>query len=488
MGVDDNNKTLKTMALGTSQILQKDDYILMVNEISKILQTNNYNLMTNEICQILQRNNYNYNFITPEFYEMLKINNFNFMANNIYQIIQNSNCGVINFIFHTGIPLNTFRGFKIAFDVANIMYAKMTTAHNIMVANSINVLDDFDRDHLVSESMKAVLGFFALIFKAGITPVCVFDGKLHPYKEEEIRKRGNVKKAKSDKIEKATIDYLNVLPLDRTPEMDAALRHELRNHIKITKEDYKTMQTMLESIGICCINAPFDGEQVCSRLNREGIVQAVYSTDTDNYAHGASIMISEIYYSGHETVCNIVRMDELLYCFQTYCGNPNYGLTQFIDLCIMHGCDYNSRTQVPTKSGTSYKSCGPKGAIDCIIAFGNFENFTQNYWPCFEPLNINKCREMFYYQPTKIVESDTDLDWVKFRNNLNNTLDFYKLDGYLRHYFTSVSVDPFKIKKDQTQKVEQQYKVINSTNLNILSSEITFEHNRQIATSLANSF
>lgn len=454
MGIDEINKTLKTIALSTSQLLQKPDYILMVSEITKILQTNNYNLMTNEICQILQKNNYNCNFITSEFYEMLRLNNFDFMAKKIYQTIQDHNCSVIKLIFHEGIPLNTFRGWKVAFDIANVMYAKMTTAHNTMVANSSSILDDFDRNHLLSETMKGSLGFFALIYKAGITPVVVFDGKLHPYKEEEIKRRGAIKQAKTDKIEKATINYLNVLPLDRTPEMEEALRHELRNHIKILKSDYVTMQQMLESIGICCINAPYDGEQICSRLNREGIVQAVYSTDTDNYAHGVSVMISEIRWSGHETVCDIFRMDELLYCFQNYCGNPNYGLHQFIDLCIMHGCDYNSRCLVPKKKhdpNDPYKSCGAGGALDCIVAFGNFEYFPQNYWPCFGPLNINKCREMFYYQPTGINTEDTDLDWVKFKQNINNTLNFYKLDGYLRQYYINLVPDPFKIKKSEIQ-------------------------------------
>lgn len=391
------------------------------------------------------------------------------ISNDICKKLQQQGYGINELIFHKGIPLNTFRGWKIAFDVANIMYAKMTTSHNTMVANAISVLDDFNREHLISETMKGVLGFFALIFKAGITPVCVFDGKIHPYKEAEIKKRGANKKVKSDKIEKATFDYLNVSPLDRTPEMEASLRHELRNYIKIDKSDYKTMQNMLESIGIYCINAPYDGEQICSRLNREGIVQGVFSTDTDNYAHGVSVMISEIYWSGHETVCDIFRMDELLYCFKHYCGKEDYGLYQFIDLCIMHGCDYGSRCNVPKKNidyNNPYKSCGAKGALECIVNFGNFENFPQNYWPCFGPLNIQQCREMFYYSPTGIDETDTDLDWVKLKSNLINVLNFYKLDGYLRQYFTSISIDPFKIKKYDNVSIQiENIKIINPVSL-----------------------
>lgn len=368
------------------------------------------------------------------------------IRDNVYVELTRRGINYNNLIFHESVPLNTFRGWKIAFDTSNIMYAKMTTAHNNMIEGAKSILDEFDRNQLIAETMKGILGFFALIFKAGITPVCVFDGPIHPYKEEEIKRRGNLKKNKTEKIEKLMFNYINTMPLDRTQEMEQELRHELRNNIRIMKSDYELMKQTLENIGICCIDAPHDGEQICSRLNREGIVNAVYSTDTDNYAHGASVLISEIKWDGRETVCNIVRVDELLLCFKTYCGNQNFGLEEFIDLCIMHGCDYNSRTVIPTKSGTSYKNCGGKSALDCIVKFGRFENFTQDYWPCFGALNIMKCREIFYYQPTGVIKSNTDLDWNKFKSNLVNILNYYKVDGYLRNYFLSVVVDPFHIK------------------------------------------
>jgi 5'-3' exonuclease len=401
-----------------------------------------------------------------------------YIADEVCKVYRINGYSVNELIFHNKIPLNTYRGWKVAFDVSNIMYAKMTTAHNIMVANAANILDDFDRNQLLLETIKGILGFFAIIFKAGITPVCVFDGVTHPYKEEENKRRGKVKENKSETIKKKTFDYLNTLPLDRTPEMEEELRKELRNFIRIKKSDYKLLQDILESIGIACINAPNDGEQICSRLNREGIVQAVYSTDTDNYAHGVSVLITDICWNGVETVCKIFRIDELIHCFQFYCVKKEYGLEEFIDLCIMHGCDYNSRTKVPKKNYdpvNPYKACGAKGALECIKEFGKFENFPQNYYPCFEPLNILKCREIFYYSPTGIIKEDTDLDWIKFKTNIVNVLNTYKLDGYLRIYFTSLVVDPFQVKQ-----------VIKNNNVNITPENYSLSENK--ANSLKDSF
>jgi 5'-3' exonuclease len=355
------------------------------------------------------------------------------------------------FVFHKNYPLDNLRGYKIAFDAANILYAKMTTAHNTMVEHLVTMAE-YDREILVKQSMKGVLGFFALIFKAGITPVVVFDGKLHPYKEAEIKKRSDIKKAKQDKVDFATQIYMNKNPLDISQEDENAYRKELRNNIKILKTDYALMRSMLEEIGIFCVEAEYDGEQLCSRLCREGIVNGVFSTDTDNYAHGCPFVITDIYHGGqNQTVCDYVSMSEMITALSQY---MNRVVTQeeFIDLCILHGCDYNERTVLPVKKFNpyepKYKACGGVGALDFITAYQRFECAPQHYWPCFDILNVHRCREIFYYQETQIKRDniDTNLDWNKFVTNRDRVFQTYGFDGYLYRYFTSAFRDSFKIK------------------------------------------
>lgn len=375
---------------------------------------------------------------------------------------QQQGYGISEYVFHTNCPLDSFRGYKIAFDSANILYAKMTTAHNELVRNSVSVIQDYDRDLLVKMSMKGVLGFFALIFKAGITPVVVFDGKLHPYKEEEIKKRSTIKKAKQAKVDIATQEYLSLNPLEVTQEQEEKFRKELRNNIRILKSDYTIMRDMLEQLGIFCVEAEYDGEQLCSRLNREGIVQGVFSTDTDNYAHGCSLLITEIYHGGqNQTVCDYFRFDEFTMAISQYMGR-NVTINEIIDLCIMHGCDYNERTVVPKDKFNpikpEYKSCGGFGSLDCITKFGMFENFPQHYWPCFTPLNIQRCREIFYYQETIVKRDniDTNLDWVMFISNRQMIFNYFGFDGYLLRYFLSAHMESFKIKLNNNLQIQEK--------------------------------
>lgn len=356
------------------------------------------------------------------------------------------------YIFHTACPLENFRGKKVAFDAPNIMYAKMSTAHNNIISNSISVIDDYDRNNLIRDTMKGILGFFALVFKAGITPVVVFDGKYHPYKEQEAKRRGDVKKAKQAKVDLATQVYISKNPLEITQAEEELFRKELKGNIKILKTDYYTMQTMLEDLGIFCIVAEYDGEQLCSRLCKEGLVTAVYSTDTDNYAHGCNLLINNIRSGGNGiTVCDYVSLHEMIIGISHYTTRQ---ITQeeLIDLCILHGCDYNERTVMPVKNfninDPSYKACGGKGALDFFVQYPRFEYAPQYYWPVFGILNIHRCREIFFYEETSIKTNNvnTDFDWDKFIANRERVFQTYDFDGYLFRYFMSPHKESFLIK------------------------------------------
>lgn len=367
-------------------------------------------------------------------------------------LARQNNYNINEYVFHKGMPLDNLRGLKVAFDSANIMYAKMNTAHNDIIARSVSALDEYDRNILVDATMKGVLGFFALIFKSGITPVVVFDGKLHPYKEEEIKKRSEVRKAKQNKIDIATQQYLNKNPLEISQEDEDLLRKELRNNIRIMKSDYALMRSMLEELGIFCVEADYDGEQLCSRLCVEGIVDAVYSTDTDNYAHGCKILITDIYHGAQGIIyCDYVALSEMITGLSQYTGRQ-FTQEELIDLCIMHGCDYNERCVVPIKNFNhntpKYKGCGPKGALQFITEYSRFEYAPPHFLPCFNDLNIHRCREIFYYQETDIKKNgiDTNLDWDKFITNREEVFRRYRFDGYLNKHFMSAFQQSFKIK------------------------------------------
>lgn len=353
-------------------------------------------------------------------------------------------------IFKTGIPLTFFAGKKVAFDISMVMNAKMITAHKEFTDENKDITEEYDRSLMVDRAIKAVLGFFGTVLKSDITPICVFEGKTHPYKQAEVDRRCADKKFKIDDLNQATNEFLEMSPLDRTQEMEAELRKKQKKCIRIRSDDYVKLKTALTGLGISCLDAKFDGEKLCASLSREGLVSAVYGNDTDNYPLGTSILITKIYWNGKENVCDIVNLAEILFCLENYCGRP-FGLDELIDLCIIHGCDFNQRMLIPKKKFKSgenpYKSCGPSTGLDMIKQYGKFENFPPNVFPFLAPLKIAECRYMYSYEPSEQTEETVALDWGEYCKNSSNIISKYNLDGYTRVYFNSVNSRNLCIKK-----------------------------------------
>lgn len=364
----------------------------------------------------------------------------------VLESLNKSGTYIQEFGFRT-VPLSHFKGQKIAFDASVCLNAKLSTAHNELVDNLVDVLEMYDRKLLEEKFMKDILSFVGTFMVEGITPVFVFDGQTHQYKQDEVNKRTKEKREKTEYMERIIENYRNLHPLDRTQEMNAEVKKLIKNNFKIRREDKLLMKNVLTEIGICCIDAPYDAEKICASLSREGIVSAVFSTDTDCYPLGTSILISKISWNGSMNVCNIAVLPEILICLKCYFGYE-VTLDIFIDLCIIHSCDFNNRMVIPKKKHdpqNPYKSCGPKPSLELIKQYGRFENFPPNLWPFLEPLKIGICRYMFSYEESGTDANRTNLNWTKFITNINIVLSRYKVENYVSRSFQTVDVNFLKI-------------------------------------------
>lgn len=368
------------------------------------------------------------------------------ITKDVISVLNTSGNNVTEYVYHT-IPLSNFRGQKIAFDASMCLNAKIITAHNDLLASCTDMSKLYDRRLLQQRFIKDIIAFFGTFMKEGITPVIVFDGQVHPYKLAEIEKRKSVKQEKEKHIDEVKERYSLMHPLDRTQEIEEEMRKTLKNYIKITKEDRLLMKTTLQELGFTCIDAPYDGEKTCAALCREGLVAAVFGNDTDNYPLGTPYLITKIGWNGINNTCDIVVLNELLFVLSCYLG---YQCTQeiLIDICIIHGCDFNERMVLPKKKHdpiNPYKSCGAKTGLDLIKQYRQFENFPQVLYCFLEPLNIGICRYMFSYEPSGI--TDVNMDWKLFQLNFRRILSTYMCERYIEIYFTSVDVNCMHIKE-----------------------------------------
>lgn len=382
---------------------------------------------------------------------------------------------VTSIAFFEGIPLTNFSKTKIAFDASIVMYAKMLSSHNELIGNSRNILHPYERKDLLDRTMKKILAFFGSVMKDGITPVVVFDGKIHPYKSAELAKRGSKKSEKKDKIECLTTSFSTCNPLDRTQEMEDEIRKSLKNFIKIGREDYILMKDLLRDLGICCLDAPFEGEKLCASLSLEGIVSAVYSTDTDCYPLGVNVMISDISYdfSMGINVCKVVYLDRIIFLLECYFGyKPTH--SQLVDLCIIHGCDFNERMVIPKKKTdhiNPYKSCGPQTGLDLIKDHVSFENFPPLLYNFMNVLNIGICRYMFQYEPSGIASDQTNLDWNIFTKNYQGIISLYNLESYSKLHFGQIDINNMILKNVKISDISNSQTLVKNEKTSVQNTQ-----------------
>ena len=213
------------------------------------------------------------------------------------------------------------------------------------------------------EITSHIQGFFtrcARLLENGIKPVFVFDGKPPTLKGGELARRREVKeKAEQDLAEaeerKETAEV-------GTEEHQAAIddiNKAQKRSIKVTKEHNEDIKKLLRLMGIPMVEAPCEAEAQCAELCKGEKVWATGTEDMDALAFGTPILLRKLTVDAKKKEPVIeIHLEKVL--------GPdgfNMSMDQFIDLCILCGCDYCD--PIP--------KIGPKTALKLIKEHGNLE-------------------------------------------------------------------------------------------------------------------
>ena len=280
----------------------------------------------------------------------------------------------------------------------------------------------------------------------------------------------------------------------RRPDDYTTLRKRMKSDAPVNPAaDFPIIRSYIENtLGATCITAPDEAEKFCAFLAYKGIVAASYSTDTDSYPFRAPIVLfnfttpssyrshryrkskytAEVddgieYYPGMENLMNQLSEEEpeCEIVKSVASGNPTKTISsngrgtleitssasgthfnavvvpqilkelkmthnQFVDFCIMFGCDFNDRVKTVGPE-TIFKlinkakmECDPSASrlIEHIIATSTApvpETKKKKKKPAdkdWTVLNQERCREIFldFSECEKVLEKiDHSLD-VKF--------------------------------------------------------------------------
>lgn len=318
--------------------------------------------------------------------------------------------------------LTEFNSKRIAFDTNNWMFRMMAIAHKKVVDQTDVCNLDPDRDAISKIWISSMMESIATFLSYGITPVFVFDG-VYPEKKTKTKlERRKIKDNVRARIDALREELVNGDVLLRSAAKMEELRKLVRQLFYVGRPEEESFRNLLVGLGLPCVQAAGEAEQLCSMLCRQGKVTAVYSADTDNLPYGCPFLISELLHEyeygadgagGTSTegpsgarfqLAMTVKIDDVL-------RELDITHAQFVDFCIMLGCDYNE----------SISQIGSTRAFNLIKKYGSIEAIPRL---ASNPSRIDrdavKCGLPRSYKGVEMTYDTRVLDYEFCRNQFGN--------------------------------------------------------------------
>lgn len=271
-------------------------------------------------------------------------------------------------------------GRKIAIDASMCLYQFLIAVRNEGV-------------QMVSAEGKTTSHLMGMFYRTirlvenGIKPVYVFDGKPPDLKSGELMKRAERREEAQKALNEAT-------QIGDTAEMDKMSRRL----VKVSKEHVEESKQLLTLMGIPFVESPGEAEAQCAALVESGKVYATATEDMDALTFGTKVLVR------HMTFSEARKMPIQEFCFEKILEGLELTKEQFIDLCILLGCDYCD----------SIRGIGPKKSIEYIREHKNLETILKKIdsskYPAPADWNYEGARNLFL-NPEITDPEQIDLKW-----------------------------------------------------------------------------
>jgi flap endonuclease-1 len=231
---------------------------------------------------------------------------------------------------------NNFDQKMIAIDASILLYQVIIAIRN-SGADMINSQGDIT-SHILGLFNKTIL-----LLKMNIMPIYVFDGKPPDFKLKVIQNRREIKRNAYEKLLEDLSKEDKIKYFKRT--------------VSISKKQIDECKQLLDLMGIPYVQAPQEADSQCAQLVKSGIAIGVLTEDMDILTFGASIYRNLTSFKKDHIQLNL---DDIL-------TSLNLTYEQFVELCILFGCDYNDQLKID--SNTIFKQyCKNKNMSDTLLA------------------------------------------------------------------------------------------------------------------------
>ena len=218
------------------------------------------------------------------------------------------------------------------------LYLKNNCKKSIEVINlhklkdKVIVIDASIYMYKYAGEQRLVEGMYQLISTLlyyNITPLFVFDGASPTEKKELVADR-HIKKRAAKK------EYYTVLESIKDNKITPTIYHTILNlkktFVRLKKEDYNTICTMIDLFGLNYITAEKEADELCAKLVIEGKAWACMSEDTDMFVYGCPRVLRYV---------NLIQQTVAMYDMKSILRELNMTQEEFTKICVISGTDYN---------------------------------------------------------------------------------------------------------------------------------------------------
>lgn len=272
------------------------------------------------------------------------------------------------------------------------------------------------------------------LMKYGITPLYIFDGYPPEEKNDTLELRNKRRENLNIQLEDIKNKIINCNNNNEIAELETQKDKIMKRLVHITDKHVELSKKLFDLFGIPYIEADGEAEILCANLSYRGLVDLCITEDSDILANNGKILARN--FKPSKNIITEYDLDIIL-------EDMNITYEQFVDICIMLGCDY-----CPKIYGIGYVN-----ALKLIKKYNNLENIIK--------MSSIKIPEKFDYQSARnifISQDDTNYTFNLNKPNSINIVSFLDENSEKLHE---------KYKKEIILKLDKYYNnIINLNNNN----------------------
>lgn len=334
------------------------------------------------------------------------------------------------------VPLDTFDGKKIGIDASQVCCAHWNIAYKdecnrTRLIQSIEqedgsyinqVIEEIDLERVREIWLGKFLRAMNAMKRRGSTLLFVFDGIAPEEKKQEQLTRQETRQKAKDKIKLGREKLLEADQFDQD-EIINGLRSNMSNASHPRKEDKDVLKDVLFHLGYSVITAEGESDPLLAALAITGLIDAVFSSDTDMLIYGTPVLITGMATDKPRGSRSNVRCKNIgynVYYLDKILEDLEITQTQLEDLAICLGCDYNNKTKL--------YGVNPRDIWRIIKLRGCIENIETIDT---KPLQHEKCRKMFKLESPEDMVKKLDLTPKEPDEESREFLEQYELTNFL---------------------------------------------------------